>query len=88
MTKLMGYQYKIIYKKGVSNRVADALSRAHHSETFLSAISVAQPLWLHMLQESYADSPETQTLLSALAIQPSYGHYTLTQGIIKYKQAI
>jgi hypothetical protein len=41
-----------------------------------------------MLQESYAESPETQTLLSALAIQPSYGHYTLTQGIIKYKQAI
>ena len=88
MTKLMGYQYKIMYKKGATNRVADALSRAHHAEHTLSAIFVAQPQWLQYLQDSYTATSEAQTLLSALALKSPHGHYTLVQGIIKYKQAI
>jgi len=84
----MGYQYKIMYKKGATNSAADALSRAHHAETTLSAISVAQPQWLQSLQDSYATISEAQTILSALALKSSHGHYTLSQGIIKYKQAI
>ena len=33
LTKLLGLQYRIVYKKGVDNRVADALSRHMHSDT-------------------------------------------------------
>jgi hypothetical protein len=33
LTKLFGLSYKIVYKKGVDNRVADALSRHIHSDT-------------------------------------------------------
>ena len=29
-TKLLGLQYKVVYKKGVENGVADALSRKSH----------------------------------------------------------
>lgn len=50
MTKLLGLQYKIIYKKGTDNRAADALSRL---EGVLSAISVALPTWLDEVTKGY-----------------------------------
>lgn len=40
----MGYQYKICYKKGDSNKPTDALSQATHTPAMLSAISVANPI--------------------------------------------
>jgi hypothetical protein len=47
MTKLLGLQYKICYKKGSTNNAADALSRAvPHESTEVMAISVATPVWL------------------------------------------
>jgi hypothetical protein len=47
LTKLMGLNYKIVYKKGVDNKVADALSRVSQALPYdLSAISVVKPLWL------------------------------------------
>ena len=42
----MGLNYTIAYKKGVENKVADALSRMGLSEAELSAISMAKPGWL------------------------------------------
>jgi hypothetical protein len=60
MTKLMGYQYKIHYKKGDSNMAADALSRATHTDSILSAISVAQPVWVQSLCDSYKDNQNAQ----------------------------
>ena len=58
MTKLLGLDYKIEYKKGVDNRVADALSRRHttgHQEELGSclAITSVQPGWMEELQKSY-----------------------------------
>jgi hypothetical protein len=49
-TKLMSYQYKISYKKGSTNCVADALSRAPNPPSCLNAISLDQPVWLQTLQ--------------------------------------
>ena len=39
LTKLMGYDYEINYKKGRENVVADALSRVNSSELMFMAIS-------------------------------------------------
>lgn len=84
----MSYQYKITYKKGLTNSAADSLSRAPQMGPALNAISVAQPAWLQELLNSYEDNPVAQKMLSALAIYNPKGHFSLQQGIIKYKNAI
>lgn len=45
LSKLLGYDYSIEYKKGKDNSPIDALSRVH--ETTLTAISQPIPTWPH-----------------------------------------
>ena len=45
MARLMGLQFQIVYKKGVENRVADALSRVG-AMMELAVISEGQPVWI------------------------------------------
>jgi hypothetical protein len=51
-TKLIGLQYKIVYRKDSDNRVADALSR-HSPPAQLFLLSITTPVWLSKVQESY-----------------------------------
>ena len=44
VTKMLGYDFEIIYKKGKQNMVADALSRNYEDiKALLSALSIIQP---------------------------------------------
>jgi hypothetical protein len=61
LTKLLGLRYKICYKAGQNNRVADALSR--RTEEQLLAVSVNQPTWLQDISDAYLQFPETTELL-------------------------
>jgi len=88
MTKLMGFQYKILYKKGSTNCVVDDVLRMNHSTGILSALSVVLPTWLQSVQDSYKDQPAAQKLFQSLALQSPQGHFSRDQGIIKYKGAI
>jgi hypothetical protein len=51
-TKLLGLRYKLIYKKGVENSVANALSRCPSSDQLLAVTKVV-PQWLHDITASY-----------------------------------
>jgi len=89
LTKLLGLSYKIIYKQGKENRVADALSRTSHAADFeITAVSVVTTPWVQTLQEAYTQDPDTAKLLQELSIQSPSGHYTLTKGIIYFKSRI
>lgn len=89
LTKLMGLNYKILYKKGADNKVADALSRILPSTSYdLSAVSVIRPLWLQEIQSSYQHDPQSAKLLAELSIVSSQGFYTIQDGLIKVKNRI
>jgi hypothetical protein len=46
VTKLFGYDYEIIYKKGKDNVVADALSKKYEDEGSLFSLSFIVLDWL------------------------------------------
>lgn len=68
--KLMGLDYTIQYKKGVTNTAVDSLSRKPQPD-LLMAISAPVPAWLEQLVEGYADDPHATQLLTELAISPT-----------------
>ena len=88
MTRLMGLQFRIVYKKGKDNLAADALSRVAHLHT-LQAVSMVKPDWLQEVLHSYTTDPRAQKLLTQLAIQsPDMAGYSLDNGVIRYKNKL
>jgi hypothetical protein len=91
ITKLLGYDFTIEYKKGTENRVADALSRQFdklHEDGHLSVSLISFPTttWIEDLKSSYMSDPSTKELL--INLQQGQGYpkgYTLQQGLILYK---
>lgn len=79
---MLGLQYKICYKKGYDNKAADALSRVIAPEHLeLLAISQLQPVWLQPVLDGY-------DLLADLSVKGQVGHFSLHNGLIKYKNRI
>lgn len=44
VTKLLGYDYKLVYKKGIENRAADALSRQPDTSELAALSAPAFPI--------------------------------------------
>lgn len=86
--KLMGLNYTIQYKKGITNAAADALSRHEHDAPLL-AISAAIPSWLETLVTGYSEDPADQKLLQELSLTTTNDQgYSLDNGVIHYKNRI
>ena len=75
----MGYEYKITYKKGKDNIVADALSRTFDDHASLSAISMPIPNWLESVQQGYINDSSFSQIIQQLSSNPSVvPHYSWT----------
>jgi hypothetical protein len=59
VTKLFGYDYEIIYKKGKQNVVADALSCKYEDEGSLFSLSFIVPDWLQVVREEWLQDPKS-----------------------------
>jgi hypothetical protein len=67
VTKILGYDFEIVYKKGKQNVVADALSRKDEDvEAFLYAISIIQPDWIIEARDEWKNDEKVWTLIQRL----------------------
>jgi hypothetical protein len=76
VTKLFGYDYEIIYKKGKDNVVTDALSRKYEDEGSFFSLSFIVPNWLQVVRWELLHDPKSshmiQQLQSNSPISPGY----------------
>jgi hypothetical protein len=85
LVKLLGYNYKIEYKKGKENKVADALSRAPHS-TQIMAISHVIPVWIEQVTESYNTDAICLDLITKPRINSqAVPNFTLSNGLLRHE---
>jgi hypothetical protein len=67
VTKILGYDFEILYKKGKQNVVADALSRKDEDvEAFLCAISIIQPDWIIEARDEWKNDEKVWSLIQRL----------------------
>jgi hypothetical protein len=82
-------QYKIVYRKGVDNGAADALSRKVQEDSHCCAISHSVPTWLQEVVEGYDKDPTSKQLLAQLILNSAdKAPFSLHQGIIRHKNRI
>jgi hypothetical protein len=83
MAKLMGLQFRIVYRKGKENLAADALSIVGHVMAPLSVYEVT-PVWIQEVINSYITDQAAQDLLAQLSVHsPNEQGFSLHQGLIK-----
>ncbi|KAL0361456.1 UNVERIFIED_CONTAM: Transposon Ty3-I Gag-Pol polyprotein [Sesamum radiatum] len=79
VSKLLGLDYEVQYRRGIDNKAAAALSRRDHGEC--SIITVIIPNWVTEVQRSYDQDPEFQPILQAKLVQiAAYPEYSLQAG--------
>jgi len=84
MTRLMGLKFKIVYRQGKENTVADSLSRVGHLMA-LQAVATVQPAWIQEVVNSYTIDPAAQSLLIKLAVHsPDDNGFSLHQHLIRH----
>jgi hypothetical protein len=70
VTKLFGYDYEIIYKKGKENVVVDALSRKYEEEGSLFSLSFLVTDWLQVVRQEWLQDPKISSLIQQLQHDP------------------
>ncbi|GAB2293176.1 hypothetical protein Dimus_038252 [Dionaea muscipula] len=91
MTKLLGFQYTIQYKKGTENVAVDALSR-RFSEEYM-AVTTVIPQWIDEVETSYAQDPMAGKIRSLFKSKDSprrrnLALYSIQDGTIRYKRQL
>jgi len=70
VTKLSGYDYEIIYKKGKENVVVDSLLRKYEEEGSLFSLSFIVADWLQAIHQEWLQDPKISILIQTLQQYP------------------
>lgn len=85
VSKLMGYDFIVKYKKGAENRVVDALSRkGKEEEGTLMLITFPTVDWIEKLKATYAIDQQIHTLNSLLQENKLSSDYELRASLLRY----
>jgi hypothetical protein len=86
MTKIFGYDYEIIYKKGKDNVVADALSQKYEDDESLFSLSFIVPYWLQAIHQEWLHDPKSSQLIQQLhSNAPASPGYSWLHDDLQYK---
>jgi hypothetical protein len=76
VTKLFGYDYEIIYKKGKDNVVVEKLSRKYEDEGSPFSLSFIVPNWPQVVRHEWLQDPKISYLIQQLQsnypVSPGY----------------
>jgi hypothetical protein len=86
VTKLFGYDYEIIYKKGKDNVMADALSWKYEYKGSLFSLSFIVPDWLQAMCQEWLQDAKSSHLIQQLQNKASAPPgYSWLQDELRYK---
>jgi hypothetical protein len=86
VTKLFGYDYEIIYKKGKDNLVVDALSRKYEDEGSIFSLSFIVLDWLQVVRQEWLQDPKSSQLIQQLQSNaPTSPGYSWLHEELRYK---
>lgn len=71
VTKILGYDYDITYKKGKENVVVDAWSRQYEDEGSFFALPLLVPNWLDAIRRECLTHPSISQLIKRLQEDPN-----------------
>ncbi|MFS7916257.1 putative nucleotidyltransferase, Ribonuclease H [Helianthus anomalus] len=76
LSKLMGYDFEIVYKQGIENGAADALSRVQSSSLMALSYSTFDASIWKRVQESWNSDQKLQTVLQNLKAGDTHPRYS------------
>jgi hypothetical protein len=89
VTKLFGYDYEIIYKKGKENVVEAALSRKYEVEGSIFSLSFIVPDWLQAIRQEWLQDPKSSQLIQQLkSSAPAPPRYSCLHDELRYKDCL
>ena len=94
LTKRLGYDFEILYKAGVENKVADGLSRVMidrqvNTEGLLCALTVSSSIQMQqMFDELDADEKINNLIKDVMMGKPEKMGYSVVSGRLLYKNRL
>jgi hypothetical protein len=90
VTKILGYDFEIVYKKGKKNVVVDAFSRKDEDvEAFLCVISIIQLDWIIEARDEWKNEEKVWTLIQRLQWDSNAsGKFTWKKDSLWYKDRL
>ncbi|KAA0045216.1 Ty3/gypsy retrotransposon protein [Cucumis melo var. makuwa] len=84
VAKLLGYSFEVVYQPGLENKAADALSRIS-SAVHLNQITAPPMIDVEIIKEETRLDPALQEITRLIEKGMEIPHYTLHQGVLKFK---